>query len=69
MKIRIDVRKLEKAEREMIKKNDVIKYEIEKMKRIERISSEAGRRNLKRISPADLIVLKKNNNGDRGNGQ
>ncbi len=69
MKIRIDVGKLEKAEREMIKKNDLIKYEIEKMKRIERISSEAGRRNLKRISPSDLIVLKINNKGAGRNGQ
>ncbi len=69
MKIRIDVSKLEKAEREMIKKNDLIKYEIEKMKRIERISSEAGRRNLKRISPADLIVLKINDNGAGRNEQ
>lgn len=58
MKIRIHVKKLEKAEKEIINKNDSILYKIEKMKRIDKISSEAGKRNIKKITPDDLIVLK-----------
>ncbi len=64
MKIRIDVEGLERAEREIIKKNDSILYRIEKMKRIDKISSEAEERNIKKITPGDLIVLKIKSNGN-----
>lgn len=66
MKIRIDVGRLEKTEREIIKKNDFILYKIEKMKRIERISSRAEEKKIKKITPDDLIVLKIKNDGVNG---
>jgi hypothetical protein len=66
MKIRIDVGRLEKVEREIIKKNDSILYEIEKMKRIERISSSAEERKIKKITTDDLVVLKIKNDGVNG---
>jgi exosome complex RNA-binding protein Rrp4 len=69
MKIRLDVSRLEKDEREILKKNDSILYRIEKMKRIDKISSEAGERNIKKITPGDLIVLKIKNQGDNGKQQ
>jgi cell division protein FtsL len=66
MKIRIDVGRLEKTEREIIKKNDSILYKIEKMKRIERISSSAEERKIKKITTDDLVVLKIKNDGVNG---
>ncbi len=61
MKIKLNYKKLTKTEGDIIKKNDRLRYEIEKYKRISLIENNAEALNIKRINKDDFIVLIKNN--------
>lgn len=58
MKMKMDYKKLVRAEKEVTVVNDKLKYEFERLRSFRSIEANAGNHNLKSISPADLVVVK-----------
>ena len=72
MKIKMDYKKLIRTEKEITVVNDKLKLEFERLRNFRSIGANAERNNLKPISPADLIVIKIDEdvkNGKSENGQ
>jgi len=58
MRMKMDYKKLIRAEKEITEVNDKLKYEFEKLRSFYHIEANAERNNLKYISPNDLVVIK-----------
>ncbi|PKL17234.1 MAG: hypothetical protein CVV49_12095 [Spirochaetae bacterium HGW-Spirochaetae-5] len=72
MKIKMDYKKLIRTEKEITVVNDKLKLEFERLRNFRSIGAHAEQNNLKPISPADLIVIKIDEdvkNGKSENGQ
>jgi len=57
MKIKMEFRKRATVEKNLIKENDRLLYEIEKYRRYDRMQKYAEERGFKRIEPGDFVVL------------
>ena len=58
MKMKMDYKKLIRTEQEMTVVNDKLKYDFEKLRNFHKIEADADKKNLKRMTPADLVVIK-----------
>ena len=58
MKMKMDYKKLIRTEKEITVVNDKLKYEYERLRSFRYIEANADKNNLKYISPADLVVIK-----------
>lgn len=58
MKMKMDYRRAVKLQKNLIKENDRLLYEIEKIKSFENIEIYAEKNNLKEIEYNDLIIVK-----------
>lgn len=64
MKIKMDYMELVRVEKQIIKENDRLIYEIEKYKTIKNIKNYAEERGMKEITPEDFdVLILKNRNG------
>lgn len=61
MKIKMEFKEAIKKERELYKEHDMLLYEIEKRRRIDRVEEIAQKQGMKRISPYDVTVLVRKN--------
>mgnify|MGYP006925666573 FL=1 len=60
MKIKMEYQNLRRMEMEMIRKNDRLRYEIERFRRMEVVENYAQKNGMKNITPQDfdLVVYK-----------
>ena len=58
MKMKMDYKKLIRIEREMTVVNDKLRYDFEKLRNFRNIEAGADKKNLKHVSPDDLVVIK-----------
>jgi hypothetical protein len=57
MKIKMEYNQSLEEEKELIKRNDRLRYEIEKYKRMDLIEANAGRYGMRRITPRDFEII------------
>ena len=57
MKIKIDYRKALLEQRQLINKNDRLRYEIEKYKRMELVEKFAAENGMKELTPYDFVTI------------
>lgn len=62
MKTKMDYKRLIRTEQSLASKNVKLRYELEKMKNFDRFEANAGRMNLVKITPANLVVIKTGEN-------
>jgi len=70
MKIQLDYKKKVRVEKRLIKKNDRLVYEIERMRSLDAVEKYAFGKGFKRIAPDDfdvLVVKEKNGKKLSGN--
>ena len=66
MKMKMDYKKLINTEKEITVVNDKLKFEYEKLRNIRNMEANADKNNLRQLSPADLVVVKIDDNGKNG---
>jgi hypothetical protein len=57
MKIKMEYSQSLEVEKEFIKRNDRLRYEIEKYKRMDLIEANAGRYGMRMITPRDFEII------------
>lgn len=57
MKIKIEYKEALKEESEFIKKNDRLRYEIERFKRMELIERSAAEMGMRELTPGDFAAI------------
>lgn len=58
MRMKMDYKKLIRTEQEMTVVNDKLKYDIERLRNFRNIEADVDKKNLKQLTPADLVVIK-----------
>ena len=66
MKMKMDYKKLIRTEQEITVVNDKLKFEYERLRSFRYIEANADKSNLKYISPADLVVIKLDQDSSSG---
>jgi len=66
MRMKMDYKKLIKTEKEITVLNDKLKFEYERLRSFRYLEANAEKNNLKPIGPADLIVIKVDENAKNG---
>jgi hypothetical protein len=57
MKMKLDFRKASLEETRLVNKNDRIKYEIERYKRMELVEKYAAENNMRELTPYDFVTI------------
>jgi hypothetical protein len=57
MKIKIDYRKALNEERQLINKNDKLRYEIERYKRMDLVERYAAEKGMRELTPYDFVTI------------